>query len=394
MSLWQLLAQVYSYAMSLVRSKEVAFWVVVFPLILLTIFTTIFANPSDVTVEVAVAGEDNLLKEVMLDIETLSIVNASSRDEALEMLRNGSVDVAVYMANVTQQGDTRMPSRVEIYYLENISDSETAARIVEGVVSGFEDRIREGIVTFVEESNVVPDQMIGWVKFLADPVKTVSEGVEPKVVMNRGGLVLYWVISMIGVEVLFIGLYTGVMSIISKKQEGLLKVILSSPMSSTAMLLSDTLGNFLAVGVSIASIVLGGLILGADYTLLTPDRMAVIIAFSLIGSLFMTGLGLILSMLPKTIEGANALANMIAFPLMFLGGIVIPDIILPTYLRDFANIYPVSRLVKSMRDMIIYDIPTTNLLWDAVYGLSTAIIIYIIGFTVYRRLMQRAVENP
>ncbi len=394
MSLWQLLAQVYSYAMSLVRSKEVAFWVVVFPLILLTIFTTIFANPSDVTVEVAVAGEDNLLKEVMLDIETLSIVNATSRDEALEMLRNGSVDVAVYMANVTQQGDTRMPSRVEIYYLENISDSETAARIVEGVVSGFEDRIREGIVTFVEESNVVPDQMIGWVRFLADPVKTVSEGVEPKVVMNRGGLVLYWVISMIGVEVLFIGLYTGVMSIISKKQEGLLKVILSSPMSSTAMLLSDTLGNFLAVGVSIASIVLGGLILGADYTLLTPDRMAVIIAFSLIGSLFMTGLGLILSMLPKTIEGANALANMIAFPLMFLGGIVIPDIILPTYLRDFANIYPVSRLVKSMRDMIIYDIPTTNLLWDAVYGLSTAIIIYIIGFTVYRRLMQRAVENP
>ncbi len=394
MSLWQLLAQVYSYAMSLVRSKEVAFWVVVFPLILLTIFTTIFANPSDVTVEVAVAGEDNLLKEVMLDIETLSIVNATSRDEALEMLRNGSVDVAVYMANVTQQGDIKMPSRVEIYYLENISDSETAARIVEGVVSGFEDRIREGIVTFVEESNVVPDQMIGWVKFLADPVKTVSEGVEPKVVMNRGGLVLYWVISMIGVEVLFIGLYTGVMSIISKKQEGLLKVILSSPMSSTAMLLSDTLGNFLAVGVSIASIVLGGLILGADYTLLTPDRMAVIIAFSLIGSLFMTGLGLILSMLPKTIEGANALANMIAFPLMFLGGIVIPDIILPTYLRDFANIYPVSRLVKSMRDMIIYDIPTTNLLWDAVYGLSTAIIIYIIGFTVYRRLMQRAVENP
>ncbi len=394
MSLWQLLAQVYSYAMSLVRSKEVAFWVVVFPLILLTIFTTIFANPSDVTVEVAVAGDDNLLKEVMLDIETLSIVNASSRDEALEMLRNGSVDVAVYMANVTQQGDIKMPSRVEIYYLENISDSETAARIVEGVVSGFEDRIREGIVTFVEESNVVPDQMIGWVRFLADPVKTVSEGVEPKVVMNRGGLVLYWVISMIGVEVLFIGLYTGVMSIISKKQEGLLKVILSSPMSSTAMLLSDTLGNFLAVGVSIASIVLGGLILGADYTLLTPDRMAVIIAFSLIGSLFMTGLGLILSMLPKTIEGANALANMIAFPLMFLGGIVIPDIILPTYLRDFANIYPVSRLVKSMRDMIIYDIPTTNLLWDAVYGLSTAIIIYIIGFTVYRRLMQRAVENP
>ncbi len=394
MSLWQLLAQVYSYATSLVRSKEVAFWVVVFPLILLTIFTTIFANPSDVTVEVAVAGEDNLLKDVMLEIETLSIVNASSRDEALDMLRNGSVDVAVYMANVTEQGDIRMPSRVEIYYLENISDSETAARIVEGVVSGFEDRIREGIVTFVEESNVVPEQMIGWVRFLADPVKTVTEGVEPRVVMNRGGLVLYWVISMIGVEVLFIGLYTGVMSIISKKQEGLLKVILSSPMSSTAMLLSDTLGNFLAVGVSIASIVLGGLILGADYTLLTPDRMAVIIAFSLIGSLFMTGLGLILSMLPKTIEGANALANMIAFPLMFLGGIVIPDIILPTYLREFANIYPVSRLVKSMRDMIIYDIPTTNLLWDAIYGLSTAVIIYIIGFTVYRRLMQRAVENP
>ena len=394
MSLWQLLAQVYSYAMSLVRSKEVAFWVVVFPLILLTIFTTIFANPSDVTVEVAVAGEDNLLKDVMLEIETLSIVNASSRDEALDMLRNGSVDVAVYMANVTEQGDIRMPRRVEIYYLENISDSETAARIVEGVVSGFEDRIREGIVIFVEESNVVPEQMIGWVRFLADPVKTVTEGVEPRVVMNRGGLVLYWVISMIGVEVLFIGLYTGVMSIISKKQEGLLKVILSSPMSSTAMLLSDTLGNFLAVGVSIASIVLGGLILGADYTLLTPDRMAVIIAFSLIGSLFMTGLGLILSMLPKTIEGANALANMIAFPLMFLGGIVIPDIILPTYLREFANIYPVSKLVKSMRDMIIYDIPTTNLLWDAIYGLSTAVIIYIIGFTVYRRLMQRAVENP
>ncbi|HIE36997.1 TPA: ABC transporter permease, partial [Candidatus Geothermarchaeota archaeon] len=192
----------------------------------------------------------------------------------------------------------------------------------------------------------------------------------------------------------YIGMFNGVLLLIEKKRSGLLKILLSSPIHGYTVLISDTLASIVSAIISASAILATGYLLGADYSVLTIDRIMIIFILTIIGLLFMIGLGLILSTLPKTYEGAQALANLIAFPLMFLGGIVIPEFLLPDYIKAFASIFPVSRLVSTMRNILVFDLPFSMIYLDMLYGAVATAIVFILGMYVYRRLLLRAVEHP
>ncbi len=387
--LWQLMSQVYSYVKSLVRTKEVSFWVVVFPLVMLVILTLVFANPDDITVDVGILDEteDMIFTEILAEVKSVNLREAGDVDTLIEMLRNGSVDAVLYASGSFEKGLT-----TKIYYLEGVDQSELAARVLEGVLMGIEDGIRRELFRIAQP--FIPGNASGFLELFMDPVNATVEPIQPEIVLTRGAFVLNMVTRMVGVQILFIGLFSGSMMVIAKKQQKILRLILSSPIDDITLLISDTLGAFVAIIVSTISILLGGVVLGADYSLMTLEKLVMLVVIGIVGSLFMTGLGLILSLIPKTIEGANALVNMIAFPIMFLGGIIVPIHFLPEFVRGFAEAFPVSRLINRMINILIYKIPVEQMLIDvAIVGVS-AIIIYGFGILVYRRLMERAVENP
>jgi len=384
--LWQLLSEIYAYVKALLKSKETVFWVVIFPIIMLVILSLVFANPDQTSVEIALLEEEDLFKEILGNISSIELELVGDEETMLQMLRNGSIQAGLVVRGSIEDGLS-----TKIYFLEGVQESELAASIIKAVINGVEEEIRSRFRRLADP--FIPPNATTFVDLIIDPISTDMEEVEPEIYLDRGALTLVMVVRMVGVQILFIGLFSGVMMVIAKKQQGILKLIISSPITSLTLLVSDTLATFVSITVSTLSILAGGLILGADYSLMTMDKALLLISIGIIGSLFMTGLGLILSLLPKTIEGATALVNMIAFPLMFLGGILVPYTWLPPYIRDFAESFPVSRLINTMMNILIYDVSIYQVLNDLVIVSILSIAIYLVGVLVYRRLMEIAIEE-
>ncbi len=389
MMIWQLISESYAFLKGFLKNREGIFWLVVFPIVFLVIMVMVFASEGGVSYDVGIVGNSSIISEIFSNISYINSYYVKSEEMLYDMVRNGSLDAGLILNLDEEVG---ISGEVKIVYISNLTSSETAARMVSSIIGALEDEVRRQAYDFAE--SYVPRQFHGFLKLISDPIEVQYEGITPEIYGTPGGLKLFYVISMIGVQVLFIGMFNGVLNILEKKRSGVLKVVVSSPIDGYVILMADTLGAIVATLISGVAILVAGFFIGADYTALTLDKILLILSLTIVSLLFMTGLGLILSTLPKTYEGAQALANMVAFPLMFVGGIVVPEFLLPDYIRTFAEFFPVSRLISTMRDILIFNIPMSSVYFDILYGLSATLIVFIIGAYVYRRLLLKTIEHP
>ena len=88
-----------------------------------------------------------------------------------------------------------------------------------------------------------------------------------------------------------------------------------------------------------------------------------------------------------------AIGNMIALPVMFLGGFTIPKFVLPASIRAFSDIYPLSIAIEAIRDMLTYGKPPTTTITAAMPAIIATIIIYAIGLFIFNKLIARAAEE-
>ncbi len=387
--LWQLISETYAFLKGFLRNRETVFWLIVFPIVFLVVMVMVFAPEGGITYDVGIVGNSSIISDIFSNISYINSYYVKSEDILYDMVRNGSIDVGLVLNLDEEFG---ISGEVKIVYISNVTSSETAARMVSSIIGGFEDEVRRQAFEYAQ--SYVPSQFHGFLKLISDPLTVDYVGITPEIYGTPGGLKLFYVISMIGVQVLFIGMFNGVLNILEKKRSGVLKIVVSSPINGYVILMADTLATIVGTLISGAAILVAGYFIGADYTALTMDKVLLIFALTIVSLLFMTGLGLILSTLPKTYEGAQALANMVAFPLMFVGGIVVPEFLLPDYIRAFAEIFPVSRMVSTMRDILVFNIPISSVYFDILYGLSATLVIFLIGAYVYRRLLLKTIEHP
>jgi len=386
---WQLISEAYVFVKGLIRNREAIFWLVVFPIVFLLILVTVFASETSVTYDVGLINRSQILNDILENIDFINVYYAPDNDSLYEMVRNGSIDVGIIPNLDVEFGVT---GEITIVYIEDLSSSELAAQTLTSIISGIEDEVRSRFVNV--SIDFVPEEFQGFLRLMYDPIKTDFISITPEIYGTPGGLKLFYVISMIGAQIIYIGMFTGVLNLHEKRKNGVLKIIVSSPISSFKILMADVISVIIGILISSIAILLAGYFLGADYTALSIDTIGLIFGLAIIAQLFMVGLGLVLSAIPKTYEGASALANMLAFPLLFIGGIVIPDFLLPDYLKAFANVFPVSRLVNTMREVLIFEIPLNNIIFDLIYGVISTVIVFAIGAFVYRRLLLRAIEHP
>jgi ABC-2 type transport system permease protein len=213
----------------------------------------------------------------------------------------------------------------------------------------------------------------------------------PPLLATPGGVRAHYALSMIGVEALFIGLFTGAQAVNERKRTGTLAVILSSPMSSWELMAADTLSALTAVGVSALALAAFSLATGAEYRVSTPS-LALAVGLLVVGTLFTIGLGLLLAPLAKTPEGANVVVNAIAFPTMFVGGIVIPPFTLPAPLRAFAENWPLGASLEAARHVLLGEATAGEALASITPAVAATIAVYAAGLLVYRKLLAKTIE--
>ena len=396
-------AFLWSEAKNVTRDKMTLFWVVLFPIFLVLISSTFWANPNPSRVDVGFYSGDvpagplnaSLLINTMNSSGLFEIREYASLDEMLKDIRSGrGPSVGIYVPESFSLNLTSFRRAVVYIYRVNVSEmwAEYEYYQVRGFLLHFKEEYKARLVSYAVE--YVPPEYREYFLTLVDPLNLKDARVSSENVISRGRLVAWMVLATIGVEIMFIGLSFGATMIYSEKSRGSLKVILSSPVPGWAVLAGKTLASLLYVGISAASCLAAGILLGAEFAGISPLTLMMIAVALTCATIFTTGWGLLISPLAKSERGASGLATAIAWPLIFVSGVWIPKWMLPGPLKFFAEYFPLTTIIDAIRGIVVFGWPSSEALHAAIPALLLSLLTYTLGAMVYRRMLLRTSETP
>jgi ABC-2 type transport system permease protein/oleandomycin transport system permease protein len=157
-------------------------------------------------------------------------------------------------------------------------------------------------------------------------------------------------------------------------KKGLIDRFRSLPMARAAVLAGRTLADVVTNALSVAVLLLTGLIIGFSFNASLLEILAgfgILLLFGYAFSWVFAFLGMIVS----SPEAANSVGFLAVFPLTFISSAFVPVASMPGALRWFADINPFTVVVDAMRHLWI-GAPAHNSVWGAVVWALVIIAIF------------------
>jgi ABC-2 type transport system permease protein len=240
--------------------------------------------------------------------------------------------------------------------------------------------------------NLVPTQ-IGGTQLspaLVDQIKFAMSSV-------FGGAANYITFLTAGVIafIVIINMAYGGIDIVIDRQLGYLNSLLSAPISRASIFFSGTLQNFvkamfIAVLAFIVAVLLpNGLRVGAGFGVL--NFLGVFVAFGLLtfgfGCLF-TSVAFSL----RQVDSLVAIINFLAFPLVFMSSAMFPLGTFPAWLKEIAEVNPVTKASETARLLIVNGNLSAGQLstmaGNMLYLVVFATVLAVIGYLIARRALR------
>lgn len=356
------------------REKMVLFWIFVFPVMWLLLLGGIWGSESPpVTVDVGVVYANGgnvvgIMENATFEGSHLFDVTVySSEMEGLKALKEGRIKaLMVFPRGFEENLTTGKQAKIEVYF--DKSDPQEY-QIVRGIVVSFFSRlskeIRERQLQYIPPGryNLSAEEIMAYIKASGEPIALEERAVS----REAPSPIKFYVISFMGIQFLFATMLSISGSVFEEMEKGTLRRVAASPATPWDFLVGKMLSTIITIGVSIfvgigfAKVVFGETVFPSLFGW----------AFILTAATFSMGLGLAIGMSTGSARATNALVNLIAMPLLFLAGIVIPESVLPGWARPIVNYFPLGRALKDLRLLELYHRPPIELLPDlALLGLT------------------------
>ncbi|MCD6513145.1 MAG: ABC transporter permease [Thermoplasmata archaeon] len=333
------------------RSRASVFWTLAFPIMLILIFGAIFSGGGE-NYEVYVMDHDNSF----FSHEFIHYLNST-----------GVIDV------------------------KNIGENESLKNYVKNAVvisipQGFGDNLSEGkhveIEVYVDPSNQQTNQVvenilsavINNINFRIYNITPIITYTEKKIVGEKYTFIDFFVPGIIGMTIMTSSVYASIEMSVKYRKMGLLKKLLTTPMSRGEWLFGRMLYQVVINSISFVAIIITGM---AIYSMHANINLLSILAL-IISTFAFTGTGMFLSRFVKDEETADSAASAIIFPMMFLSGTFFPLQLMPSFLQIIAKFLPLYYVNESFRNAMIYmdyKLALFNMAVVAVY----AAVVFILG---------------
>ncbi len=163
--------------------------------------------------------------------------------------------------------------------------------------------------------------------------------------------------------------------------KGLIDRFRSLPMARPAVLAGRTLADIVTNTLSMAVLIVTGLIIGFTFHASALDIAGGIALLLLFGYAFSWIFALV-GLMVSSPEAANSLGFIAVFPLTFISSAFVPVASMPAALRWFADINPFTIVVDAMRSLWL-GAPAGNYVWGA-FAWSFALILIFAPIAVWR----------
>lgn len=172
----------------------------------------------------------------------------------------------------------------------------------------------------------------------------------------------------------------GGIDLVLDRQLGFLSTLLTAPIPRASIFLSGVVQNFVKaifLGVLtflIALVIPNGLELPSGFGVL--DFIGVFLAFSLLG-LGLSSVFTSIALSVKSIDSLVAIVNFLTLPLIFMSNALFPSSSFPVWLRDIADVNPISKANEAARLLIV-----NGSLSSSQLSTFTGDMLYLVGFVV------------
>lgn len=333
------------------RDRAAVFFAIVFPLMFLVLFGSLFSEDSSPEVELIQVGAvplfDDLPDEARAAFdETFAVSHSDDLDAALEEVRKGDANVAV-----VQEGDTL----VAHYTLAD----PTGAAITRGTMQAFVDGANLAATgqppTYSMEIDAVEDESIDAIQ--------------------------YYMPSLLGWAIAMSAAFGAAATLQGWRKSKLLRRLQLAPVSSTTVV-----GARVSVTVSIALVQMAIFIVTAAllFDLTLANDWWVAIPLVVVGTLCFMAVGLFAAAITRTQEGAVNAANFIVLPMAMLSGTFFPLDNAPRWLQSFAQLLPLKHLNEGMLDVMVRGEPWTAALGPMLYLAVFAAVVTLLAARLFR----------
>ncbi len=171
-------------------------------------------------------------------------------------------------------------------------------------------------------------------------------------------------------------------------KKGLVDRFRSLPMSRGAVLAGRTLADILTNSISIAMMLIVGIIAGFSFGAQLPEILLGIVLLLVFGYAFSWVFAFI-GLTSSSPESSQALGFIIIFPLTFISSAFVPVESMPAALQAFAEVNPFTIVVDAMRSLFL-GTPAGNTVWGAfAWALAIAAVFAYLSVNRYKRAVVR-----
>ncbi len=157
---------------------------------------------------------------------------------------------------------------------------------------------------------------------------------------------VYYVPGIIALGTIAASFVNLVMSVTVLRETGVLKRRRATPVSASSLIIGRALtAVVVSLGITAILLAIGWLLFGATVPARTAPALAVTVV---VGAVCFCCLGYALSSAIRNDDAAQPITQAIMLPLYFISGVFVPTSILPTWLADVANVFPVRHLAAAL----------------------------------------------
>ena len=157
--------------------------------------------------------------------------------------------------------------------------------------------------------------------------------------------------GMIGYGAISIAFAGLAIVLVVRRESGILKRLRATPLPAPAYIAAVLCAVLAAFAVEVVCLIAIG---RALFSVPLPDRVFSLVLVLLLGVVAFCGLGIGLTALIKSAEGASAVVNAVYLPMAFISGSFFSRNEFPAFLRGIADVLPLTYFIKLVRAVMLH----------------------------------------
>ena len=347
------------------RSKSTIFWTLLFPILLIVLFGAIFGN-GNTRFDLYVQNQD--LKASTPTQASVGYVTALNQ--------TGAFNLRLVAAEVSNP----------VTFMKDDAQLNNRGQRLLVIPSGFQNNLTAGnhkanVTLYMDMSDQASASLGGIIYAVTSSYGASLSSVPVNLAVQQIPIAThstryidFFVPGVIGMTLLTSGVFGAVSTNGRYRELKIIKKLATTPLSKIEWILGMVgYQMFLAVISTAVILGFGRLVFGVTATI-DIYTIGLIVA----ATLLFPGIGMVVANFVPDADGAEAAANAITFPMMFLAGTFWPTEALPTVMKVIASYLPLTYINNGLRDAMIYLEPA-QALTNTIIALGLAAAFIVLG---------------